>query len=246
MEHFCRFCVASKKDIQTCSVRCGSFVLRTKESHNLDISKLNENPKLKSVNGVKSVCVLNELQYFHCITGFPPDFLHDLLEGIVPFELCLCLKKLIDRTYFTLDHLNTALQYFPYKFSDKTNSPQRISVNFHLTGTIGGNGHENWTLLRLLPIIIGDEVPENDDAWSLILELKDIVEILASSTFTNESICYLEAKIFEHWTLLKELSPDVKLKPKHHFLEHYPHLIRCFGPVVDFWTIRFEAKHSFF
>lgn len=22
-----------------------------------------------------------------------PDFLHDLLEGIVPFELCLCLKK---------------------------------------------------------------------------------------------------------------------------------------------------------
>lgn len=108
VEHFCRFCVASKKDIQTCSVRCGSFVLRTKESHNLDISKLNENPKLKSVNGVKSVCVLNELQYFHCIT----DFLHDLLEGIVPFELCLCLKKLIDRTYFTLDHLNTALQYF--------------------------------------------------------------------------------------------------------------------------------------
>lgn len=126
---------------------------------------------------------------------------------------------MIDRTYFTLDHLNTALQYFPYKFSDKTNSPQRIPVNFHLTGTIGGNGHENWTLLRLLPIIIGDEVPENDDAWSLILERKDIVEVLASSAFTSESICYLEAKIFEHRTLLKELFPDVKLKPKHNFLE---------------------------
>lgn len=161
VEKCCRFCLACQEDIKTCSVRGGSFVLRTKESHNLDISKLKENPKLKSVNGVKSECVLNELQYFHCITGFPPDFLHDLFEGIVPFELCVCLKKLIDRTYFTLDHLNTAIQYFPYKFSDKTNCPQRIPVNFHLTGTIGGNGRENWTLLRLLPSIIGDEVPNN-------------------------------------------------------------------------------------
>lgn len=246
VDKFCRFCLASRKDIQTCSVRSGSFVLRTIESHNLNLSELKENTNLKSVNGVKRECVLNELQYFHCITGFPPDFLHDLFEGIVPFELCLCLKKFIDRKYFTLDNLNTAIQYFPYKYSDKTNCPQKISVNFHLSGTIGGNGHENWTLLRLLPLIIGDDVPENDDAWSLILELKDIVEILASSAFTDESICYLEAKIFEHRKLLTDVFPDVKLKPKHHFLEHYPHLIRCFGPVVDFWTFRFEAKHSFF
>ncbi len=29
-------------------------------------------------------------------------------------------------------------------------------------------------------------------------------------------------------------------------MEHYPHLIRCFGPVVELWTFRFEAKHSYF
>lgn len=44
-------------------------------------------------------------------------------------------------------------------------------------------------LLRLLPLLVG----ENDDAWVVILELKDIVE-LASSTFTDEGLCYLEAK----------------------------------------------------
>ena len=246
VDKFCRFCLASRKDIQTCSVRSGAFVLRTRESHNLDLSELKDNVTLKSVNGVKRDCVLNELQYFHCITGFPPDFLHDLLEGIVPFELCLCLKKLIEKKKFTVAHLNTAIQHFPYKFSDKTNCPQKIPVNFHLVGTIGGNGHENWTLLRLLPLIIGEVVPENDSAWSVILELKDIVEILVSSSFTEESLSYLEAKIFEHRKLLIEVFPDVKLKPKHHFLEHYPGLIRCFGPVVDFWTFRFEAKHSFF
>lgn len=29
-----------------------------------------------------------------------------------------------------------------------------------------------------------------DDAWSVILELKDIVELLASSTFKDESLFY--------------------------------------------------------
>lgn len=43
-----------------------------------------------------------------------------------------------------------------------------------------------------------------------------------------------------------ELSPGEALKPKHHYLEHYPHLIRCFGPLVGIWTTRFEAKHSYF
>lgn len=115
-----------------------------------------------------------------------------------------------------------------------------------MNATIGGNGHENWTLLRLLPLLIDDVVPENDDAWSVILDLKDIVELLASSTFSDESLCYLDAKISEHRKLLLNVFPGQKLKPKHHFLEHYAHLIRCFGLLVDFWTFRFEAKHSFF
>ena len=72
------------------------------------------------------------------------------------------------------------------------------------------------------------------------------MELLASSSFTDESLCYLDAKISEHRKLLLIVFPGQKLKPKHHFLEHYAHLIRCFGPLVDFWTLRFEAKHSFF
>ena len=246
VDKFCRFCSASRSDIQSCSVQSNSFVLRTKESFNENVSRLRENEHLKSVEGVKRDCVLNKLSYFHCVTGFPPDFLHDLLEGIVPFEICLCLKKFIGQKYFTLDYLNTAIQRFPYKFSDRVNRPQRIPEKALVSETIGGNGHENWTLLRFLPLLIGDVVPEDDDAWSVILELKDIVEILASSSFTDESLCYLDAKISEHRKLLLIAFPGLKLKPKHHFLEHYAHLIRCFGPVVDFWTFRFEAKHSFF
>lgn len=84
-----------------------------------------QSSKLSCVDGVKSDCVLNKLTYFHAVTGFPPDVLHDLLEGLVPVEFSLRLAKLISDKYFTLEELNTAFQSFPYSFSDKTNQPPR-------------------------------------------------------------------------------------------------------------------------
>lgn len=93
---------------------------------------------------------------------------------------------------------------------------------------------------------IGQLVPENDLAWLLLMTLKDIVELIVSPVHTDETISYLESKIVEHRQRFHELFPGVKLLPKHHYLEHYPHLIRCFGPLVTLWMMRFEAKHSFF
>lgn len=158
----CRFCLASRSNIQTTEVRSGSFPLRTKLTHEANVLEVKQNQHVMNVNGVKSDSVLSKLTYFHTITGFPPDFLHDRLEGIAPVELSLCLNKLISNKYFTLDELTSAIQNFPYLFSDKTNRPYRIPPSFRINGSIGGNGHENWTLLRLLPLIIGELIPENE------------------------------------------------------------------------------------
>ena len=38
-----------------------------------------------------------KLTNFHVLTGYPPDILHDLFEGIVPLEIALCLKVLIEK-----------------------------------------------------------------------------------------------------------------------------------------------------
>lgn len=40
--------------------------------------------------------------------------------------------------------------------------------------------------------------------------------------------------------------PANRLKPKHHFLLHYPRHILNFGPPIRYWCFRFEAKHRFF
>lgn len=60
--------------------------------------------------GVKGSCPLSErLQHFHVVDGYPPDMLHDLLEGIVPIELALCLKALISERLIFLEAQNDAI-----------------------------------------------------------------------------------------------------------------------------------------
>lgn len=121
-----------------------------------------------------------------------------------------------------------------------------MPLNFVSRKTIGGNSHENWSLLRFFPLLVGQKVPADEPAWKILTDLKDIVDIIVSPVHTEESIAYLNFKISEHRVRLKEVFPDYNLLPKHHFLEHYPQLIRQFGPLRCLWTLRFEAKHSFF
>lgn len=128
----------------------------------------------------------------------------------------------------------------------KLTDPRQYKKPFKKNKTISGNGHENWALLRFLPLLVGHCVPEGEKTWNIILKLKDIVELLSSSSFTTETLCYLQAKISDHRQLLLEVFPCTKLHPKHHYLEHYLMLIQKCGPLTEFWTLRFEAKHSFF
>ena len=41
-----------------------------------------------------------------------------------------------------------------------------------------------------------------------------------------------------------EVFEDAKLKPKSHYLQHYPQMIKAFAPLVK--TLRFESKHEYF
>lgn len=94
------------------------------------------------------------------------DLLHDFFKGIVPFALCL--RKLISEKTLTLDQLNNIIELFPYDHTDKVNKPQKNPKKFasDKKKSTGGNGHKNWTLLRLLPFKTGSLVPEEEEkAW---------------------------------------------------------------------------------
>lgn len=89
--------------------------------------------------------------------------------------------------------------------------------------------------------MIGQLIPEHEPTWKMILDLKDIVELVVAPVHCEESVAYLVCKISAHRQRYKEVFPDQGLLPKHHFLEHYPGVIKLFDPIVMFWT-----KHSFF
>lgn len=110
VDKFCRFCLVSHSQIAT--VKASDFHLRTVEQHNR-VEGLHQNQALKTVNGVKGECVLSKhLAFFHSVTGFPPDILHDLFEGVIPVELALCLQDLISKGFFTglIDRLNHSIR----------------------------------------------------------------------------------------------------------------------------------------
>lgn len=228
-DKMCRFCMATWQEIQDYEVRSGHFCLRTKQDHDRHVREVQQDAQMAKQYGVKGSCPLSvHLEHFHVVDGFPPDILNDLLEGIIPSELCLCIQDFIKKKFFTLEMMNHAIKDFPYTHSDKTNQPQTISKTFHAKGTIGGNGHENWSLIRLLPLLIGQYIPEGDEAWEVLLCLKDVVELVMCTRFTEESLHYLDFKLSEHRTLLPKAFPHYRLCPKHHYLEHYPHLIQVF------------------
>lgn len=153
-------------------MRSSAFPARTKEEHAIHVLTVKENPALTYCYGVKKACPLTEhLRYFHCVTRYPPDILHDIFEGIVPLELGLCFSVFISKKYFTFSELNSAIAKFPYKWADKTYCPQPLPATFSSQKKIGGNADENWALRQLLPFIVGHRIPLNDPAWLLLINV---------------------------------------------------------------------------
>lgn len=85
-----------------------------------------------------------------------------------------------------------------------------------------------------------------DDVWQLTLQLKDIVDLICAQKILLSQVAYLDIRIQEYLETRKCFFPESPLKPKHHFMRHYPALILKFGPLIRVWTMHFESKHSYF
>ena len=70
--------------------------------------------------GINSSSPLNTLQFYHvCDFGLPPDIMHDLLEGYVPYKVKLMLKYYIEeRRLFKLEELNVMINNCRYAYME--------------------------------------------------------------------------------------------------------------------------------
>ena len=85
---------------------------------------------------------------------------------------------------------------------------------------------------------------KGDQTWGLLICFIQLIEKLSVLSLNHNQLIVLTSQIEDFFVKYLELFPDANIKPKSHFLKHYPEMIRCFGPLLK--TLRFEAKHSYF
>ena len=74
----------------------------------------------------------------------------------------------------------------------------------------------------LLPLIIGDFIPDEHPNWKNFLRLLELVDYVCAHETTSAIAGYLRDLIRDHHICFKLLYPDQQLTPKFHHLIHIP------------------------
>ena len=243
-EHFCRFCPVSRTEWKKDSL--AKKPLRTVADYQRALDQLGEDGAESSVLGIQEDSVFNQLSNFHVCGALPPCLAHDLFEGVVNYDVALMLNYFSKSSEkFSFKHLELILKKktpFKYGATDRS-SPACVPTSKKL----GGTASQNWCLLRLLPIMIMDLIEDKQDpVWKLLLLLREFVELVTANSLTEGQVSYMNTVVEEYVHSRKGLFPDVNLRPKHHYIVHYPSLTLQYGPLIRLWTLRFESKHQFF
>ena len=77
--------------------------------------------------GISFESVLNSSKYFHVTEGLVMDIMHDVLEGVLQYEVKELLKYLTSSRTCSLKQINRRFSMFPYGYSDVSNKPSGIS-----------------------------------------------------------------------------------------------------------------------
>jgi len=242
---FCRYCLATKLEVDGGKYRPSDFDIRTRDRYDAAVH-VTESQSVPLHEGVKGNSVLHSLNHFHvCSPGLPPCLGHDFFEGIVPYDLEYCLSYFVRvRKWFSYEHLNKQIMHFKYPRAVSKDKPVPVNAQ---TGKVMGHAVQLWTLLRYLPFLIGVKILNTDDGvWRMIVLLRRVVELVCCPVVTNDIVSEMNDAIDDYITLRLQCFPDHKLRPKHHYIAHYPDLTLQCGPLIRLWTLRFESKHSYF
>uniref|UniRef100_A0A0C9QSB1 Uncharacterized protein n=1 Tax=Fopius arisanus TaxID=64838 RepID=A0A0C9QSB1_9HYME len=233
---FCRFCLINYNEINNIFEE-ENCLMRDRLNYATHVEK--QAPRL---TGIKEECAFHKLPEYHVIDHPVVDVHHDLLEGILRYDIALILNYFIAQKYFTLNQLNDIIRGFPYDIND-SNRPVEIP-RLHLKNScIIMSASEILCLMKNLVLMIGHLIPPKDDVWVLFFCLKGITDICVSSKLHINTPDVLKVEIYEYLTSHSRLFPH-RLKPKHHYLLHYPRIMKLIGPLWNVSAMRFESKHQ--
>ena len=237
---FCRKCMATKEQSQIYFTSL-LFKLRNPEEHSQQCMLLSGPLKeyYSTTFGIRRNSILNEVPNFSVTTGLTHDIMHDLFEGIVPLELKLLLQHCEEMGYFSLKTLNEQIMKFDFGYTNESDRPGKFDES--ASGKIKLTAGSMWLFSRMLPIIIGDKIPNTDSHWKCYTLLLRIIDICTCHECSVDTVAYLSTLIEEHHSTFVEIY-DSNIIPKMHCMVHYPDQFLNFGPIIHTWCMRMEAK----
>lgn len=105
------------------------------------------------------------------------------------------------------------------------------------------SARESYCFMKYFTIFVGNKVPKNDLCWKYVLCLYDLVEFLLKDSFSKTDIIALREMIKIHHNKYINCF-GTNLRPKHHFLCHYPRIIEYSGPLKPLSCMRMESKNK--
>ncbi len=242
----CRHCMSTKISIADIlsEKHC---TLRTAEGHLYHVNSVKHDKDLSSVYGVKGPSPFVDLAFYNPVLFFPPDIMHDVLEGLMVVNVGVVVKSLVrNNKDFTIKVLNEKIANFKFGIADRNDKFGPFPLDFvSKNKSVTGKAVEKWALFRLLPLLVGSFVPDNDPSWKLYLLSCEICDIIMAPVIDPAWLPYLELVISHHHALLRDIAPQAFI-PKIHFVTHYPRLLQAYGPLRHLWAMRFEATHQYF
>ncbi|XP_063380452.1 uncharacterized protein LOC134675033 [Cydia fagiglandana] len=236
--YYCRICKAHK-NIMGKQCKQDDGLMRNRHNYNTDVEINNV-----TTTGISERCVFNDISTFHVVDNFCVDIMHDIFEGVCHYDLTHIIVYFTESiTLFTLNNLNNRLQLFDYGSGELNDRCGIIKHEHLMKSKFNMSASEMMLFVHIFPLLVGDLIPEDDEVWQFFLTLLEIIDILLCRDIDNSTLLYLEALISEHHESYVKLFHDT-LKPKHHFMVHYPHVIKQVGPLRLIWCMRFEAKHK--
>ncbi|KAI8115944.1 hypothetical protein CVS40_11913 [Lucilia cuprina] len=227
-KRYCRVCKRTKTEMQ-CDTSEFPHYLRNRLNYQED---LEQNDFQET--GIKNVCIFENIKSFYVSDNFCFDIMHDVLEGVCVYDVCNVLLGLINDKVVSLDDINREIEIGNTSIPLDYNRLKKF--NLKMTAS------EVSCFVHLLPLMIGDLIPSDNKDWEVFISLLQIFDLIFKTSYEHEDITKLEELIKNHHSLYTKLYGP--LKPKHHFLVHYPTAIRRCGSLKYHWSMRFEAKHK--
>lgn len=122
---------------------------------------------------------------------------------------------------------------------------------YHNKKIVTGKAYDMWVSIIIMPYCFLNRRFQNNSLfespiWKMFSSLVELCRIITSSSFDDSLLTTLHFSIQQYLSLRILNFPAHKLTPKHHYLTHYPDLIKQLGPLSKMWTLRTENKHQYF